>query len=221
MPSKKKKIAKENNNSSSTKQKILKFLENAIIVSAIIGIFGFFFASYFGFREKILNTYENLANDIEGYIFIDENLYVFCQDYSPPNSNNAVSCSCLKDIELYKIRQQMSEQFAKIFSNMRILGKLMSYDTYAEIHRLTYWNNELLVSQKGVCGSGLLVHPKYMDQWRNQIEEHLMKEREYYKGIFYSMNKYFKYLFTDIENERYASFEVDLNKLPIYQNKNN
>jgi len=182
----------------------------------------FFWTSYFDFRAKILATYEDMGYNVENFIFLDEDLYAFCSKYNQEANNNSCrNCTCLKDIELFKQRHVMSAQFVKLHYDINTLGKMMSYQSYFEIHQLTGWNNLIMGSNNGICGSGLLVPQEKMDIWRNQILNRLSSERELHKGIVYSLKNYLLYLLTDIENERYQAFEVNLDNLPIYQKKEN
>ena len=201
---------------------ISRWLENAFIVAIILGALSFFWSSYFSFRANILNTYEKLAVDVEHVIFMDENLFFFCDNYHNQNSNTTcLNCGCLKDIEIFRVKKEMVNQIAKIAEDLRLLGKFLSYENYRSIHELTFWNNAFLSSDKGMCSSGLLVNSYKMDKWRNQLLNTIEAERLDQKDIFYSLKNYLLYIFTDIEEERYDSFEVDIKKLPIYTKENN
>jgi hypothetical protein len=196
-----------------------KLIENALITAGIIGVIGYFFSSYINFRNRVLGTYDSLAHSVEACIFSYESLYTLCKQMS---SNNEIvpNCKYLKTIDLYKIQQTFSDQFSRIYKNMDALGKMMSYDSYVQLHNFNYWTNATLTTEKGMCESGLLVSHAKMDMWRDEILKQLLKDKEDKKKISVSLKYYILNIFTDIEIERYTNFPVNLNHLPINKSTN-
>lgn len=193
-----------------------RFLSHPLLSLIFAGLLSFAAGAYLGSRHTVLSVYDKLQIDIEQLVFMDEDAYNFCANtknsFSPKNKY-------LKEIELFKFHQKMSAQFEKITKNMRANGKLVSRDTISKIHQFTCWNNIVMSSPKGLCGSELLQPPAVMDKWKNQLILVLEKEKEEHSRFYNSLYDYFAILFTNVKNEVYAPAQCDFSKMPIYTSK--
>lgn len=209
------------------KSKLVSFLEHSLVAAIIIGCLGFFFSSYFSFRAKILTAYDNLQSDVESLIFFDEGMYQFCKlrnqtenTTSNINQEQCVSCRCLQDIELVRMRQHFAESFEKMNLDLRELGKFIPYESYYRVHELSSWNNQAISYDKGACSSSLWVSVEDLDKWRNNLLGMFDRDKARNKEVLHSLRDYLKYIVGG--NQTYpASLPVDINKLPIFKDKVN
>jgi len=204
---------KESNNSDNPKKnKFINFLESTIITALLIAGASSFWNTYTTYRSSMFTKYDELIRSIEKNVFMVEDLYVFCEE-----TKKLKPYPLKYYIEMYKFRETMLEQFENISDKVRSLGKFLPYENYVELKQLTYWNDQVLFSPKGICDSGMLVSPDKMDKWKNTIVNNLVKEKIRYKGLRYSLDAYFVNIFTLRASERHDPPKIDLSKSPIYQ----
>jgi len=182
---------------------INRLLEHALVIAIIIGGIGFVVSDYFDFKKEILEGFLQLQDRVQDVIYFDEVAYKFCTLH--PASNTCATCQCFNTLEEHKILEKMAVRFAALSHKLRRLGKFVPPKTYKAIYDLYCWQNSVMSSERGICGSDLLKKSKKMDLWRFEITQLLEADRRTYHNSFYSIKGYLAYIFTDKMDETYPS----------------
>lgn len=206
---------KSSNQGKVKQRRIWILLESTIVTALLLGSMGYFWNTYTAFRSTMFDKYDKLIKSIELLVFMDENLFLRCEE----RKRVALSdCACKYDLEILNYRKDMFDQFEKVTDGLRSLGKFIPYENYLQVKQLGYWSNQVIISKKGMCDSGLLVDTEKMDKWRHSIINNLIKEKTQYRKLLYSLEAYVINILTFRSTEMHVSAPVDLKSLPIYQN---
>lgn len=191
--------------------------KDTLFAAIVLGILGFIFSSIIAFRAHTLELYDRLSAQLRDFVFTDEGLYAFCASNgkSIDVSSSKISDS-IRDVELLNVNFIIAKKFADLFDTEQALGIFLSKKNFDKLHQFTYWNNAILSSEKGICGSGLLANITALDNWRVMIGGSIAEERAVHAGRIRASRDYLQSIIMNTE-AHYKSMPVDLNNLPISQ----
>lgn len=120
----------------------------------------------------------------------DQEAYILCAEQNHSN-------------EKYReINLKILDGLTKLTFQHYSMGKLISQDTYKQIHTFAEWNNQLFKSNQGICNQKLKTIEE-SDEWKATVQQAILKDQLRYQGASNIPSLFYSYLV--LKDRKYAA----------------